>query len=63
MNFDYIPRFLKAECHMALENPPEIAQHYPLPLLELCGYRDRAEVEEAVRLRAQCEAAAVSPKL
>lgn len=63
MNFDYIPRFLKAECHMALENPPEIAQFYPRCLLELSGYRSRGEVEEAVWLRAQCEAATISPRL
>jgi hypothetical protein len=65
MNFDYIPRFLKAECHMSLENPPEIAQYYPGPLLELCGYRSRAEVEEAVQVRRQCDVAATAggPKL
>ena len=31
MNFDYIPRFLKAECHMALEIPPTIARYMPEP--------------------------------
>jgi ectoine hydroxylase-related dioxygenase (phytanoyl-CoA dioxygenase family) len=44
MNFDYVSRFLKAECNMALENPPEIAQFYPDELLELAGWRSHAEV-------------------
>eukprot|EP01052_Picozoa_sp_SAG31_P035052 SAG31_NODE_4180_length_3498_cov_4.884378_1_plen_740_part_00 len=55
MNFDYIPRFLKAENHMALETPPTIARYLPGSLLELVGYRNRAEVEDACRLRSHCD--------
>ncbi len=57
MNFDYIPRFIKAECHMALEIPPTIARFMPETVLELAGYRGREEVEEACWLRAECDRA------
>jgi hypothetical protein len=58
MNFDYVPRFIKAECHMALEIPPTIARYLPEPLVELAGYRSRGEVEEACWLREKCDEAA-----
>merc|ERR1719161_1668091 len=57
MNFNYVPRFLKAECHMALEVPPNIARYLPQPLLELVGYRGREEVKEACWLRSEMEKA------
>merc|ERR1719161_2631872 len=57
MNFNYVPRFLKAECHMALEVPPNIARYLPQPLLELVGYRSREEVKEACWLRSEMEKA------
>ena len=63
MNFDYVSRFLKAECHMGLEIPPTIAQHMPEPLIELAGYRGREEVLEACQLRSKCDEALMPAKL
>ena len=63
MNFDYVLRFLKAECHMGLEVPPEIAQHMPETLIELAGYRRREEVLEACQMRSTCDAALMPAKL
>ena len=62
MNFDYIPRFLKAECNMALETPPTIARYLPESLLELVGYRSRVEVEEACGLRSHCDRVVASTR-
>jgi hypothetical protein len=63
MNFDYVTRFLKAECHMGLEIPPTIAMHMPEPLVELAGYRSREEVLQACQLRAKCDEALLRTKL
>ena len=63
MNFDYVSRFLKAECHMGLETPPTIARHMLDPLIQLAGYRSREEVEEACQLRASCDEALLPGKL